>query len=116
MTRQPIRILLFIFLSVLICLSCSAKKHPVQSFQCPNKLQCKQRLYDNLGNSSDQTMGTLDVKCCYTFPVGCRPWHCDKDKTNFAYWQAVCDKTFPSCRDNHAGYTDPFCTPHFKTY
>lgn len=112
-------ILVPVFFWLLLTFPCLAQdtQGSVQNYQCPDKVQCKQRLYNNYNsNSSEQTIGTIHVKCCYKLPTGCRPWHCDGDKTNIAYWMAKCDETFPECRKNHGGYTDPFCTPHFETY
>jgi hypothetical protein len=114
------RILLSVIFLLFLTFPCVAQDShgPVQSYKCPDEVQCKQRLYNNVSsNSSDQTIGTIhDVKCCYKFPTGCRPWHCDGDKTNQEYWMAKCDETFPECKSDHAGYTDPFCTAHFKSY
>lgn len=108
-------ILVSVLISFLIAFPCFAET-PVKDYQCPNKVQCKQRMYDNFGNSSEQTLGTMEVKCCYKLPLGCRPWHCEGDRTDNAYWQGKCDERFPECRSNHAGYTDPFCTAYFKSY
>ncbi|MBG0775692.1 MAG: hypothetical protein H0S85_04580 [Desulfovibrionaceae bacterium] len=87
-----------------------------EGYACPDELKCRQRMMDNYGNVSQQTIGTLHAASCYSFPVGCRPWHCKGDTTTWEYWQARCDEKFPSCKDDHAGYTEPFCTPHFVTY
>lgn len=104
-----------LFLSLLVSFPCLAQGS-VLDYQCPNKIECKQRLYDNYGNTSEQTLGTLEAKCCYKIPTGCRPWHCDGDTTDDAHWQSQCNKKFPECLDNHHGYTDISCTPHYKSY
>jgi hypothetical protein len=109
------RVFVSVLIVLLIAFPCLAET-PDGDYQCPNKIECRQRLYDNFGNSSEQTLGTMDVMCCYKVPIGCRPWHCKGDNTNIAYWQDKCNDRFPECRSNHHGYTDPSCMPHFKSY
>lgn len=88
---------------------------------CPDEVQCRQRMINLQGEDSQQVIGTISVDCCYKFPTGCRPWHCDgvEDKgylENMAHWQTKCNEKFPVCKDDHAGMTEDTCTPHFKTY
>ncbi len=56
-------ILVFIFLSILLSSPCFAAGPQDSGYRCPDKVECKQRMYDNYGNSSEQTLGTMDVKC-----------------------------------------------------
>lgn len=117
--KWSMHIFISVFFWLFLTFPCLAQDSggPLQSYQCPNKVKCQQRLYSIAGsNSSEQTLGTIHVKCCYKLPTGCRPWHCEGDKTDMSYWQAKCNETFPDCQNNHAGFTDPFCTAHFETY
>ncbi len=111
--------LMTVLFGLFLAFPCFAEhpRGPLQSYNCPDKVKCEQRLYSSAGGySSNQTIGVIHIKTCYKFPIGCRPWHCDGDKTNSEYWFNKCNDTFPECSNNHAGFTDPFCTAHFETY
>lgn len=88
---------------------------------CPDEIKCKQWYTDDMGKSHQITIGTIDVPCCYSFPTGCRPWHCDgvKDRGwlgNKEYWAKKCNERFPDCTKIHGGYTQDTCWPHYVTY
>ncbi|MDD5008168.1 MAG: hypothetical protein PHU49_07535 [Syntrophorhabdaceae bacterium] len=105
------RILLSVIFLLLLTFPCFAQDPhgPVQSYKCPDEVQCKQRMYNNYGSgSSEQTIGTIhNVKCCYKFPTGCRPWHCDGDKTNQEYWWPNATRPSRSARKTTPGTQTP---------